>query len=90
MKEQDIQRKIIKKLEARGCYVVKVITANKAGVPDILACCEGKFIAIEVKRPNGVLSELQKAHLAMVDKAKGRAIVAYSADIDKLFDENRG
>jgi Holliday junction resolvase len=86
MKEQDIQKKLIKKLEARGCYVVKVITANKAGVPDILACCNGKFIAIEVKRPNGVVSELQKAHLAMVEAAGGKATVAYSASDDLGLD----
>jgi len=33
--EQDIQRKIIKYLEAKGAYVVKVISASKSGVPDI-------------------------------------------------------
>lgn len=49
MKEQDIQRKIIKYLESVGAYVVKVVASNKSGTPDILACYRGIFLAIEVK-----------------------------------------
>lgn len=37
-------------LEAYGFCVIKVISANKSGWPDILACSPtGKFWAIEVK-----------------------------------------
>ena len=73
MNEQGVQSKIIKKLEARGAYVVKIIQANKAGVSDILACYEGKFYAIEVKRPikPSPVSKLQKYHLEKVRQAGG-------------------
>ena len=51
MTEQRIQKKIVDYLLTQGCYIVKVISASKAGVPDILGCYEGVFFAIEVKTP---------------------------------------
>jgi len=78
MKESQIQRKIIERLECQGCYVVKTIACNRAGVPDLLICKEGKFIAIEVKTPTGRVSDLQKAHIKMIREAGGEAIVARS------------
>jgi Holliday junction resolvase len=88
MLERSVQTKIIKKLEARGAYVVKIIQANKAGVSDILACYEGKFFAIEVKRPSGgVVSKLQKYHLEKVRKAGGIGLVARSwEDVERVLD----
>ena len=77
-KEQDYQRKIVKHLEAQGAYVVKVITASKKGVPDILACYKGRMIGIEVKLPTTMknTSELQKYNLAKIKEAGGFAVVA--------------
>jgi Holliday junction resolvase len=63
MLESKIQSKIIKKLELNGFYVLKIIRANKNGCPDILAVKDGKATFIEVKRPDGVLSELQKLRI---------------------------
>ncbi len=78
MKEQAYQSAIVKYLEANDAYVVKVITASKKGVPDILACYKGKFLAIEVKTPETVknTSELQKYNLAQIKKAGGCSLVA--------------
>jgi len=79
MKEQDYQRKIVKYLEERGHYVVKVISASKKGVPDILACVNGHFLAIEVKTPTtmGNTSKLQEYNLKKIKEAKGESMVAY-------------
>jgi Holliday junction resolvase len=60
MKEQLIQSKIIKQLEANGWYVLKLIKTNKNGIPDIVAFRNNEFQFIEVKTEKGVLSELQK------------------------------
>ena len=46
--ESKIQARIIKRLEAEGYYVVKLILTNKPGIPDLL-CLKASFI--EVKRP---------------------------------------
>ena len=82
MKEQDIQRKIIKFLESQGAYVIKTISTNRSGVPDIIACYKGKFIAIEVKTPKtkNNVSELQKSHIKKIQEANGIAIVAWSVE----------
>lgn len=60
MLEQKIQTKIIKKLELNGWYVVKLIKTSKNGIMDLMALKNGKTMFIEVKQPNGVLSEIQK------------------------------
>lgn len=60
MLEQKIQSKIIKKLELNGWYVVKLIKTSKNGIMDLMALRNGITIFIEVKQPNGVLSEIQK------------------------------
>lgn len=60
MKEQQIQTKRIKQLEAEGYYVLKLSKTNKNGIPDILAIKEGDILFSEIKTPKGKLSEIQK------------------------------
>lgn len=90
MKEQDIQRKIIKYLESAGAYVVKVVASNKSGTPDILACYRGIFLAIEVKRPETKtnVSELQEYNIKKIKEAGGIAIVSWDLDAVKAVVEN--
>ena len=80
MTEQELQASIIKYLQAKGAYTVKVVTATKAGVPDIKACLNGQFYGIEVKIGNNKPSALQIANLKAIDKAGGIGILAYSLD----------
>lgn len=61
MSEATYQAKLIKKLEAEGWYVLKLMKTNKNGIPDLLALKDGhkpKFI--EVKGRRTPISELQK------------------------------
>lgn len=90
MKEQDIQRKIIKYLESVGAYVVKVVASNKSGTPDILACYRGIFLAIEVKRPETKtnVSELQEYNIKKIKEAGGIAIVSWDLDAVKAVVDN--
>ncbi len=84
MKEQNFQSKIVKYLESEGAYVVKVVKANKNGVPDIVACYKGYFLAIEVKTPTtrANTSPLQDYNLKLIASAGGIALVAVDvADI---------
>ena len=87
--EQQIQTKIISVLENRGAYVVKIVSATRAGVPDILACYQGNFIGIEVKKPSTKtnVSKLQQYNLQKIIDAKGRAIVAWEPEqVEELLD----
>ena len=61
--ESVIQKKIITQLEKQGYFVLKLIKCNKNGYPDLIAVKENETIFIEVKRPDGVLSELQKVRI---------------------------
>ena len=63
MTEQQIQTKIIKRLKTEGWYVIKLIKTSVSGIPDLIAIKENETIFIEVKRPDGVLSELQKVRI---------------------------
>jgi hypothetical protein len=64
MKEQQIQFKKIKELEAEGYYVIKLITTNKNGIPDLIAIPKGSDVLfVEVKKPDGKLSKLQEFRL---------------------------
>lgn len=90
MKEQDIQRKIIKYLESVSAYVVKVVASNKSGTPDILACYRGIFLAVEVKRPETKtnVSELQEYNIKKIKEAGGIAIVSWDLDAVKAVVED--
>lgn len=79
-KEQDIQRAIGKEVEKRGGYVVKVIQAAKAGVPDLLCCYRGQFVAMEVKTPSGRVSRLQEYNIEKILRAGGYGGVVRSVD----------
>lgn len=77
VKESRIVRGILDALRERGAYATKVERAGHAGTPDILACVDGRFVALEVKVP-GRLSRttaLQRWHLEKIKKAGGRAAV---------------
>jgi Holliday junction resolvase len=70
MKEQQIQSKKIKELEAQGYYVIKLINTNKNGIPDLIAIPPNSDVLfVEVKRPGGKVSKLQEfRHKELAEK----------------------
>lgn len=90
--EKRIENKIKRYLDNIGAWHMKVHGSmfSKAGTPDIIACVQGEFVAIEVKRPEGgKISELQKFHIDAIHKAGGHAFVARSLEETKAyFEEN--
>ena len=83
--EQQIQKQIIDYLQSINAYTIKVITANHAGVPDIQACLQGRWISIEVKQPGQKPEPLQFHHLEQIQKAGGLATWATSVTQVKDF-----
>lgn len=57
------------------------------GVPDIVGCLDGRFFALEVKRPKvGRLSEMQKHVIKQIEDAGGAVGVVYSVeDVRRLL-----
>jgi hypothetical protein len=52
-------------------------TRGKRGVPDIIGCCRGRFVAIELKPAGGRLEPAQTAECDRIREAGGIVIVAY-------------
>lgn len=82
--EKQFENKIKKFLKDNGCWFVKYFANRntRAGVPDLLACVNGYFVAIEVKAENGKPSELQLWNVEQIRKAGGIAIVLYPDQFD--------
>lgn len=51
-----------------------------AGIPDLIVCYKGKFIAFECKRPGGKPTLLQKITMNKIEKAKGIARIVTSVE----------
>ena len=49
-----------------------------AGIPDIIACVDGRFYAFEVKTETGKATELQKATIRKIQRAGGMAVIVRS------------
>jgi hypothetical protein len=72
-------------LEDEGCWFVKFFANayTKSGVPDILCCCNGYFVAVEGKAPNGRPSELQKYNIRKINSGShGFGVILYPNDFD--------
>ena len=83
--EQQIQKRITTKLEQEGYFVLKIIKANKNGYPDLIAIKNNITTFVEVKRPTGKLSELQKVRIKELRDLGINVKVWY--DYDKDFKE---
>jgi len=60
MNEAQIQSKIIKLMESKGYYVIKLSKTSKNGIPDLLCLKKDEVpFFIEVKADKGVVSALQ-------------------------------
>lgn len=93
MREQDVQRSILEYLKLRQIYCWKqstggikksngsYIPAALLGVSDIIGILnDGRFLAIEVKRPGGSASLFQKSFLDSISRRGGLAFIATSID----------
>lgn len=84
--EKLVENKIKDYLDSIGSYYIKTHGSmfSKAGTPDIIACINGRFVAIEVKRAEGgEVSALQKAKIKLIQQAGGIAFVASSLEETK-------
>ena len=76
MKEKAIENKIKAYLKtADGFYFFKEHGGlyGTAGVPDLICCYKGRFIALEVKTPDGKPTALQDATIKKIREAGGVA-----------------
>ena len=84
--EKKFETKVRKFLEGKGAYVVKYFGCgfSQAGVPDLLCCYKGRFIALEIKAEKGRASDLQLYKVRKINDVGGMALVLFSKDFDKF------
>ena len=76
MLERNIVTAIMRYLKTvPGCFCWKTHGGQfgTAGIPDIIICLHGRFVAMEVKTPTGKLTKLQESTLQKIKDAKGIA-----------------
>lgn len=85
-KEQVIQTKILKDLEASNIWCFKTIRCNRRGIPDIVGILKnGIFFAIEVKTEKGKATELQKLEIEAITSNKGLCAICHSFEDYQVF-----
>ena len=83
MKESDIVRAILKYLKTvPDCFCWKEHGGmyGTAGIPDIICCYRGKFVAFEVKKEKGKTTALQDSVINKIQKCGGKAAVVRSVN----------
>ena len=80
MTEQQIQKKITDQLTNDGWFVVKLMKTSINGIPDLMALKNGTTKFIEVKKPRGVISEIQKYRIKQLRKQGFEAVVMDGID----------
>lgn len=87
--ESKVKLRVKKVLAEYGAYYAMPVTGGygNSGVPDFLACYEGRFYAIECKANGGKTTALQEKHLADIRAAGGISLVIHEANVDELRKE---
>ena len=82
--EKQFENRVKSYLESNGCWFLKTWSngVQREGVPDLLVCCNGYFLGIELKAETGKPTKLQEFNIDKIRKAGGMAIVLYP---DKFY-----
>jgi len=89
--EKDIVSAVLRYLRTvTSCFAWKQHGGQfgTAGLPDIIACINGRFVAFEVKTPAGKLTKLQESTIQRIRNAKGEAFKVTSVDEVRQIVEN--
>jgi Holliday junction resolvase len=86
--ESKVKAKCTDLLKAVGVYYFFPVAngMGRAGIPDIICCARGKFLAIECKAGKGTTTALQKKELAAIEAAGGVALVINETNLTMLGD----
>ena len=84
--EKKVKTQVKKQLDEMGIYHFSPYQAGmgRAGIPDIICCYRGLFVAIECKAGNGKTTALQEREINAIRTAKGLAFVINEENVDQL------
>ena len=83
MSEAQFQKRVIKYLREKGCYVLNIpgSSQTRKGTPDVVFCAPGgSFYALELKVGKNTPSLLQLHAIEEIRKAGGNARVLYDTE----------
>lgn len=83
-KEKTFENKVKAFLEKHNIWYVKYFANGftKRGVPDLLACVNGRFVGIEIKSETGISSPLQQWNIEEITKSGGIGFILYPKDFE--------
>jgi Holliday junction resolvase len=84
--EKKVKARVEAMLKARGVYYFFPATHGygRSGVPDIVACARGQFLAIECKAGNNKPTALQVRELERIKQSGGVGLVIREDNFDEL------
>lgn len=86
--EKKVKDKCVKLLKAYDAYYFFPATHGygRSGVPDIICCIAGNFVAIECKAGDNKPTALQEKEMADIRKQGGTAVVINESNLTLLGD----
>ena len=84
--EGKVKKRVKDELDKMGVYHFSPMQngMGRAGIPDIIGCFDGQFIAIECKAGKGTTTALQERELTRIQNAGGYALVVNEHNINQL------
>jgi len=84
--EAKVKKKVKELLDFYGVYHFSPQTGGygRSGVPDIICCADGKFLAIECKAGRGRCTALQIRELEKIKFAGGEALIINENNLEEV------
>jgi len=84
--EAKVKKRVKEELDKMNVYHFSPMQngMGRAGIPDIIGCFDGHFIAIECKAGKGTTTALQERELTRIQNAGGYALVVNETNINQL------
>jgi Holliday junction resolvase len=84
--ESKVKKRVREVLDTLGIYhfMPPANGFGRAGIPDIIGCMDGHFVAIECKAGKGTTTALQDRELERIRGAGGTTFIAREDNIDEL------
>lgn len=84
--EGKVKARLKKQLDELGIYHFSPYQAGmgRAGVPDVIGCYQGRFVAFECKAGNNKPTALQEREINAIRTAKGLAFVINEENVNQL------
>lgn len=84
--EAKVKKKVVNVFKSYGAYYFYPVTGGfgRSGIPDIVACYLGQFVAVECKAGSNKPTALQEAEMEKIKACEGIAIVVNEDNIEEV------